>query len=282
VQNEIYFDEFIRPTYGCYNIFLTLFLALYFLSAHTRSFNKFYLSLIVYLSCFSIFITATRGWIIAIFFVIISCMVVNIRSLKIVPVILLVFFVGFSFIIKSSLVMEKQLTYSVERLLTMENLAEGDLTARGTLRRLTTRHEPVIKKFMEKPIFGWGYSGEAFDTHDYHVGNQSILMSGGIVGMIVIIYMLFFIIKQPLHLYFNIRKNGFRKQQLLLIPIFTFGLFIIHSSSTQLFGFMPYLYPLHFNKIIFLSIIFSFFNFVYINQYKEILIFKEKMSARKS
>jgi len=276
---EVSNDSFVRPIYGYYNVFLTLFLAIYFISFEKAVFKKKYLGIVIFLCGLSIFLTATRGWIIAISLILVSWIIFNFRSMKMLPILLPLFLVLFSLILKLSPTIENQLAFSMDRMSTLESLSQGDLTAGNTLLRLTTRHDLVMKKFYEKPIFGWGFSSEGFEANDYHVGNQSILMSGGIVGMLVILYMLLFIIKKTANLYGFIKKRGMSARSLMLIVIFLIGLFVIHSTSTQLFGFLPYLYPLHFNKLVFLSIMFAFFNILFIGQYNKCISFMKNKNA---
>ena len=86
-----------------------------------------------------------------------------------------------------------QILQVVERTLTMEDLAKGDLTAGGSLSRLTERGPRVMKKFYEQPVLGYGFSEEYYKFLDGHVGNQSLLLNGGIIGFIIISYFHFII-----------------------------------------------------------------------------------------
>ena len=141
--------------------------------------------------------------------------------------------------------------------------------------RITSRNAAAMDMFYEKPIFGWGISSEGFAAHDLHVGNQSILLSGGIIGMAIILYILYFVAKKTVLLKNISQKSGQSSKYLLLIIIFLLGLIIIHSSSSMMFGFMTFFYPLHFNKVIFLSIFFAIINVLLVEEYKTIKIANE-------
>jgi len=254
----------IRPIYGYYCVFIALFLGFYFLLKPGRGFSFGFAAAIILLSALSIFITATRGWIVSVLFILVAITITTPRLLKRFPLILLGLGIGVFFITQSSPVLERQLEYGMQRLSTIEELVRGDLTAGGTMRRLTDRSPRVIKEFYEKPVFGWGYSTHGLNYHDYHVGNQSILMTGGILGLGIVLYWIFFMVNRPFRLFKTLKRTGRPVPQLKIIPIFLIGLFIIHSSSTQLFGYMPYFYPIHFNKVLFLALILSLFNIIYL------------------
>ena len=73
-------------------------------------------------------------------------------------------------------IINSQVHKSMERLSTIELIFKGDPTAGGTNARLTERHYPVMNKFYEKPIIGWGFSAVGYDSYDVHVEIKSLLM----------------------------------------------------------------------------------------------------------
>ena len=154
---------------------------------------------------------------------------------------------------------------SLNRLLTIEKLIEGDPTAGGTLGRITERRPRVINKFKENPIFGFGFSEEFYEYGDIHLGNETLLLKGGIVGYLLMI--LFWI-------YFNItlyKRNlmlsnpNLYRNTLLVFIIGFIGFFIIHSSSGYVFN---YQIRYHSGMAIAVIILFTFADRVYKETFK--------------
>ena len=150
-----------------------------------------------------------------------------------------------------------QISRSFDRVETINEILEGDMTAGGTLARLNIRSPRVIRKFKENPLVGFGYSDEGYDYQDVHVGNQSILVEGGLIGLILIVILLLTIIYS---IYVTKRKLSNGNPYKKALPILIFGLvgvFVIHSSSMQWFG-----YYISGPRIFFISIYFTFMSLV--------------------
>lgn len=244
-------DKLIRPVYGYYMVFLSFMLSIFYLAQHKTNALKNYAILAV--SFLSIFVGATRGWMLAFLFMMaVSWIVITKLKLQellkngiiaLVIVFLLLQVGGVS----------AQLQKSIDRLSTLELILEGDPTAGGTNRRLTDRHFPVMQKFYEKPLLGWGFSSTTFEYYDTHVGNQSILLAGGVLGLTLFIALFFSMIVK-------IIRTSKYDQANLVFAIALMGMLIIHSSSTDLFGFMAPTLGGHYVKVVFLSIIFAAMN----------------------
>ena len=241
-QNYIGMDEkLIRPVIGAWHSLMAFFLAFYLLVKKNKFFSFQYLSIIISLSFISIFITATRGWILA--FLGFLCFTLVLFPFKKMTLIFRVLFyaVALLIMIYATIPFVKiQVDKSLERFETIEGLAEGDFTLGGTNVRLTTRHDKVMKVFYESPIVGKGFSTDVMIANDQHVGNQTMLMSGGIVGYFIFLYMLGFIIKKIYFKHKVQKKNQLYNNELLFPIIFIFSLFMIHSTSTALFGYSIY------------------------------------------
>lgn len=126
---------------------------------------------------------------------------------------------------------------SLNRLLTIEKLIEGDPTAGGTLGRITERRPIVINKFKKSPILGFGFSEDFYEYSDIHLGNETLLLKGGFVGyLLMLIFWIYFNItlyKRNLML----SKQNIYKNALLVFIIGFIGFFIIHSSSGYVFNY---------------------------------------------
>jgi hypothetical protein len=124
-----------------------------------------------------------------------------------------------------------------DRYLTVVDLAEGDLTAGGTLIRLDVRGPRVMAKFQESPLIGWAFSNTFHAFKDGHVGNQTNLLNFGIFGFFIINMVFISIILKTL-------QWGRRPEVRQVIGnsslVFVFALLsfiFIHSSSGLLWGF---------------------------------------------
>ena len=226
---------------GLYNemiLLITFFGALFFLAFRPgKYFKTSYLFLILLANFASVFLSATRGWVICFSFSFVFSMlfVLRLGAKRLFSMLLLIVFfaVGSTFIPVIGL----QITNAVKRLLTLEKLAEGDMSAGGTLIRLNTRGPRVMKKFEEAPLTGFGFSTEFMEHDDFHVGNQNILMHSGIIGYALLhfafLYFMFRLFERNMHL----PPEHTYKGTLLLFCIFFPAWFMLHSSSQQFFSY---------------------------------------------
>lgn len=225
---------------GFFNVGIVLISTLGALVCLTLPQNRFrsgYLYTVLMANGFNIFLSATRGWIIG-FALIIVGFIVFISGIRTQGLVKIIFTSALAIVIIASVPeLNLQINNAFDRIRTLEAIAEGDLTAKGTLIRLERRVPRVMKKWRESPLTGWGFSKEYYDYADGHVGNHNLLMHSGIIGTALL--MTFF-------LYFNARiiirskvlepKNAYKKS-LLVFFIFFLGWFIIHSTSWQYFSF---------------------------------------------
>ncbi len=230
--------ELVRVNQADYLLFVLVFFALFYLSLERKIFNNTYLNLIIIIGFITILLSATRGWIIALLILLSSVFFMKgynlmkqfIRMLVMIGILIYIvqiFYPSFLF----------QISKSFERLDTLEALTEGDLTAGGTLARLTERGPRVMKEFEQSPIIGWGFSDHYFAYGDMHVGNQTMLLQGGIVGYtfwMVIFLLIFYNIFIYGRLYYVKFSIGSGIYVILFALIATFA---IHSSSTHMWGF---------------------------------------------
>lgn len=239
-------SELVRISHAANLNFICMLLALYYISREDKRFKGNYLNAVLVTAGVFFFLSASRGWIIG--------MLVLLAS---------VFFMGgFNFIKQTARVivilglltillltvypnLAAQSSRALGRLLTLEQLAEGDITAGGTLSRLSERGPRVMALFRENPVLGWGFSGRFFENMDGHVGNQNMLMQGGVVGYLI--WMLVFIII-CVRILFISRNNRSRGAPVGGGMVFLLGMlasFAIHSSSGQLWGFYSSIHASH-------------------------------------
>jgi hypothetical protein len=221
-----------RVFYNVNIILMSFFGSLYFSSRKNNPFNIFYLYSVVLASVSVAFLSATRGWIIA-FAVTLALYVLIMSRIKITRLAIFtiigvaIFTIGYR-----NPFIQSQVKRSFERFRTMETVAEGDLTAGGTVTRATEQSQDVLNKWKESPVFGWGFSEEYRKYINEHVGNQNILLHSGIIGLLLMFS--FF-----LYFHFRLINAGriFNRREYFIFLIFFAGWFIIHSTSGQHFAY---------------------------------------------
>lgn len=218
-------------------LIITLFGALFYLSLRDKKFHHWYLYCIILADFLAVFLSATRGWILG-FSVIIGLYFLLLSGIAIRHLIRLTFITGIiSLLLISIPVVRIQLTNSINRLLTLEHMAQGDITAGDTLLRLNERGPRVMAKWKESPLTGFGFSDDFFQYSDIHVANQNILLHAGIAGAFLMVW--FFLTFNLRILFRSFRLPGKHpmKAPLLVFNIVFVGWFLIHSSSGQHFTF---------------------------------------------
>lgn len=229
-----------RTYRGLFNqmvLLLTLFGALYYLARQKGVFKNTYLYAVIAANFASVFLSATRGWTIGFSIIIIGFFLfvqkLNTRQFASIIGVGALFFIG----VLSTPVIQTQVNNAFKRMLTLEALAKGDLTANGTLIRLSQRGPRVMKQWAESPVTGWGFSNHFFDHDDFHVGNQNILLHSGIIGYILINSFFIFFCVSLYNKSQTIPISDTRKESLLVFVVFFLGWFLIHSTSEQHFFF---------------------------------------------
>jgi hypothetical protein len=223
---------------GIYNeciLIITYFGALYYLAARHIRINIYYLYLIILCIFLAYFISATRGYTF---------------GFLIVFVLFLLFIVKFTikrFILAGGLatlaligllsipLIKIQFEHSFKRMETMLSLAEGDLTAGGTLVRISERGPKVMRKWAESPLTGWGFSDTFMEYGDMHTGNQTLLLHSGILGALLMGSFFVFFCSCLIFRSFQLPREHRYKYSLLVFPIFLVGWFFIHTSTQYYF-----------------------------------------------
>lgn len=235
-------EDVARPTEGIFIPFLAMFGSLYYLIFKKKIFDKKYLRAILGFGLFSIFITATRSWLIASLFIFIGYYVFISREKLIVfknfalPALFLLLSIQFIPILY------QQADLAFQRYETVALLLKGDVTAGGTLVRLDVRSPRVLAKFYESPVIGWGYGSEANKYSDGHVGNQNMLMQNGVIGYLfwLILWVVFILKMMRLNKLIS-NSNPYKNVPRLFI-LMIIGILFVHSSA-QWFDFLLQFLP---------------------------------------
>ncbi len=249
-----------RYFYNASSTLLGLFGALYYLNrGKVRLQDQILLLAVTFAALFMAVLSATRGWIIGFSFIIIMSYIFTdaLRSKR--NIALMLFVVPFVIFALSNPIINKQITFGGERLNALTAISEGDLTAEHTLKRLDYRSQRVMAGWKDNPVFGWGLSDKGYDYSDDHVGNQSLLVTSGIVGFVLLNGFLIYFSLMILNLYYKSASRFRNRDSLLVFLFFLAGWFFIHSTSGQQFNFagIP-------EKIMPQAIFFSFGAFQYV------------------
>lgn len=224
-----------RGFYSTGMVLLSFFGALYYSAVKKDEFNKPLLFAVIAANFLSAFLSATRGWILCFTFVTIFHLIFVMRmSAGQVSKILITGGLLFAGLLTLPVV-NKQFTAAFERVLTLEALAGGDVTAGGTLQRLNDRLPRVVGKWEESPLTGFGFSDDFFKYGDFHVGNHNILLQSGIIGAFLMALFFGYFNFQLFQRSWLLPGSSPYKNALLVFPLFFMGWFIIHSSSGQQF-----------------------------------------------
>ncbi len=156
---------------------------------------------------------------------------------------------------------KQNLRGSFDRFSTVKYIAEGDLTAGGTASRWDVRGPKVLAEFRESPVFGYGFSKVTSNSFDPHVGNHTILLMGGIVGISVL---LITIVKIIMFL-FLLEKSGKPFFGLFIFGLGLLSIAIIHSTNMIAISFVK----MPINSAFVIALIFNFIN-AHIKHYKSI------------
>lgn len=247
-------EGLVRTSYGVQFAYLAIAGALYYLTLKKSRYSQvlLYASLIV--GIFNVISSATRGWMIAILFIVVG------YSMLLVPKLFRNFLISVPTMIVIVLILmriplvQHQIERSYERFATVEYLLEGDISAGGTSGR-HIRGARVMSKYYESPLIGFGFGPDAMQYSDGHTGNQSMLLSFGAFGYGLYIILWLTFILRPI-LLFRRLPLGSDYKSLIWLPAFLLGgLIIIHSSSAA------YLHP--FVIGIFGAFVFALGNMIY-------------------
>lgn len=226
-----------RGFYSTDMVLISFFGAMFYSATKDKYFNQTLLFAVIAADFISAFLSATRGWVLCFTFATLLHLIFVLRmsagQLSKVVITATLALVG----LMSIPVVNKQFSAAFERLETLQALAGGDVTAKGTLQRINDRLPRVISKWEESPLAGWGFSDDFFKYGDFHVGNHNILLQSGILGgLLMALFLVYFQVKL-FQRSLSLPSGNIYKNALLVFPVFFFGWFIIHSSSGQQFMF---------------------------------------------
>jgi len=228
-------DNIVRLFGGIQIAFYSFIVAIYYLVSAKASFKRLYLWVVILASMLLILNTGTRGWIIATFFIFIISMIIYAKKAVINPEILFsgLFIIIIIFMLLPSSIL-RNISGSFKRLETLEAVVQGDMTAGGTARRWDTRGPGVLSRFNESPIFGFGFSKVSSEYYDHHVGNHTLLLTSGIVGLVIV----WLTILSIIIFIYKLEKKGYYYEGIFVFGIAFMAIMIIHSTNEVMISYI--------------------------------------------
>lgn len=228
-------EDLVRLTGGFGIALYSSVISLYYLAKKSKEFKIYFLWVVYILSFLFIFNTATRGLILSSLFLLLLFFVYyfnKIASNIKIPILAFIITVIAFFILPDKVT--ENLVASYARLTTLEAIAEGDMTAGGTARRWNIRGPLVLTHFNESPIVGFGFSKTTAEYWDSHVGNHTLLLEGGVVGLSVIWLTIIVVV---IFLY-RIEKKAKEFQGIFVFGIAIMSLMLFHSTNQIFISFV--------------------------------------------
>lgn len=233
--DDVTFDslsDLIRPLYSTHILLLNVFYSLYILLMKNGKAVFAYAPLFLILSFLSFLITGTRGYVLASVAMLFLFILINLRHMVVYARYLVA---GFSlfFLLLITPGVGAQFRLSLERIFTVQSIIEGDKTAKGTLKRLTERQPVVMAKAQESLIIGHGFSDLYYMYKDGHVANASLLLNGGIIGLVLFVFFVAYLFVELVKKFVVTRRR-----EILALAIGILGFLIVHSTSYMVFSYL--------------------------------------------
>ncbi len=218
-------------------VLLTMLGSFLALGTKEKRFSNSYMYIVIVSLFLSIFLSATRGWILGFMVVLLGFLffVSRIRPAQVLKIGIISVLLAAT--LYSIPVVMIQVDNATERLMTLQALAGGDMSAGGTLVRLERRSPLVLKRWAESPLTGIGFSNDFFRHGDMHVANQNILLHTGVIGAVLLFSFFTYFLMKLFTSATSLPKGHPQKNQLVVFIIFFVGWFLIHSVTSQQFAF---------------------------------------------
>lgn len=230
-----------RPLYSFYILEFIVIGCLFKLSQFNKESQGYY-TLIMILALMSTTLSATRGVSLAIAMMVILYLIFVSREItKFVSSLFKYSFILISLyliIIFTSPILVDQFSRTFERLSTLTFLFEGDITAGGSLGRLSVRIPTIMIKIHQNPIFGFGISDDFWDYHDGHIGHHNMVLNAGILGYMIFIVLLFSFFVKFAKLSSLLEKSNALSRTVLVPIIAMIGILIHHSSTYSILSYI--------------------------------------------
>lgn len=230
----------IRPLYSFYILEWILIGVLFLITFRRDRISEKFKMLLAFLAVFSVFLSATRGVLLAMLIMYVFYWVFVQRRLTRIVSFAIGFFIALAFVFSISSysdVFSGQLQGSLQRMLTLESLIQGDITAEGTLGRISVRVPIIMERIEENPIFGYGFSETYWQYHDGHIGHHNMILNSGFIGYIIFWLGIIFFVGKNLTIFISIHSTNSNRRLILLPIVALLGLLIHHSTTYTIFSY---------------------------------------------
>ncbi len=235
----IYAENVARPFISHFLGLIIMMGAVFYRLKKDARFNSRYLDMIIVASLIIPILSATRSFVIAYLIIFIAYIVLSpLKRLRILNIGIIG--ICISYILLSNSIIQGQLVGSFNRLSTMELIVSGDLTAGGTLDRLTEYTPVLLNYWKESPLFGWGFSSFFASETNSHAGFANLLFNVGIMGLILFMVYWVSLIYIPISVSQHLNKVNPYKKSILVFTFLFFSYFVLHNAGelfTYLIGF---------------------------------------------
>lgn len=230
-----------RSLSGVFFSIYVVTMALYYRFKKFPIYPRYYLDLIISVCLINSFLTGTRGFFLSVLIIIILAYLSNNKLKQILK---------FSGVIISAIVLvlvfsslfpkfEKQFKAASNRQSTILLLAEGDVTAGGTLRRLDHRGPQVMKKVEENPLLGFGFSNDFYNNAQGDVGFHSLILQVGYLGLITLYTLLFFVLFKIRSIAKSIKYKQLYNKSGYVFAFAILAIIFYHNTTHMSFGLSP-------------------------------------------
>lgn len=202
-----------------------------------KQFRSGYLYILIFTPFIVVLLSATRGWFLAFTFIFIASSLVagGQQLIKRIAPYFVILAITFFAVLSAFPLLQTQASNAWARISTLERVAQGDLTAGGTVNRWTGVVPELLVSVYENPL-GYGFSAEAYELMNEHGGLVNPMIEFGVIGYAIILIFIFAIMAKLFHVHNKLHANNPYKK-VLMVSFYSFmGLFIIHLTSRQIFG----------------------------------------------
>lgn len=216
-------------------MFISLVLSIYFLSKKKININQNLLVTMAVIVTSLVFLSGTRGWTIGLLVLFISFFFTSgYGFFKQLVRVLVILGILFTITVNVFPGVTSQASLAFARLLTVESLLEGDVTAGGTLSRIDVRMPVLMNMWRESPVIGWSFSNRYYSYLDYHIGQANNLMNLGVIGFIPFNLIYFYMIYIASHWGRRLRHFYSGSNSYLVLVFALISIYVIHSTSVSL------------------------------------------------
>lgn len=233
--------------------------------------SKIYLYLIIILSFFSIFVSATRLWFVIFSFILIGYILISRKRGKFAIAVVFIGLIFVAILVNSGLISRSFLLDSAwGRLSQIFSIPKRGISSIDTgYSRFVIALPILLKPIKENPLIGYGFSYISEQYYDNDFGFFNTILMFGILGFFLFIY---FFIRYFLMITSSLKRlnnsNPFRTS-LKLMAIAWGGMLIGYFSTWDFFTF-------YFEKVFFVSILIAITEFFVRQADREELLIKQK------